>query len=178
MGRGIAIALALSLGANIFLGGFVAGRMLHGVSGDRPPVGDYRGEKGERGPELSDAARDKMRAAFKAHRPEFRQSMIEAKALHAEFTKVLTAETFDRAAAEDVAEKLAAYEGERRAQFTKLIIETVDGMSLEDRKALAASFAERQFGQRRSHHRRLKWKRARSRPDLAPVAPDGGEADQ
>ena len=178
MGRGIAIALALSLGANIFLGGFVAGRMLHGVAGDRPPVGDYRGEKGGRGPELSDAARDKMRAVFKAHRPEFRQSMKEARALHAEFTRLLTAKTFDRAAVEDVAERLAAYEGERRAQFTRLIIETVDGMSLEDRKALAASFPERQFGPRRSHHRRPKWNRARPRPGPPPAAPDGGEADQ
>lgn len=143
MGRTIGILLALSLAANVFLGGFVAGR----IAG--PGAGAFehgRGPHGHRGPgadfhreleALPDAAREKLRAQFRKNRAEVAATFREGRALRQEFVAILTAETFDRAAAEAVAAKIEAFEAERRRSTPRLVIEVMDGLSAEDRRALA-----------------------------------------
>lgn len=142
MGRTIGILLALSLAANVFLGGFVAGRIagpnLPGFDQGRDKDG-HRAHRGGR-PDLdglSPAAREKLKASFQKHREEIAGTFREGRALREEFISVLTAETFDRARAEAVAAKLEAFEEKRRESMPLIFIEVMDGLPLEDRRAVA-----------------------------------------
>jgi Spy/CpxP family protein refolding chaperone len=143
MGRTIGVLLALSLAANVFLGGFVAGRIAspgfsgfeHGPGplGRKGPHGDFHREFEA----LPEAAREKLRAQFKENRAAFVETFREGRALQQEFISILTAETFDRAGAEAVAAKIEAFEAERRRSMPRLVIEVMDGLPVEDRRALA-----------------------------------------
>lgn len=144
MGRTVTILLALSLAANVFLGGFVAGRIagpnlpvFDRHDGGRPGHGPHRGDPHAEFDELPPAAREKLRALFRQNRESFAATFRDGRALHQEFVSVLTAETFDRAAAEAVALKIEAFDRERRPSMPRLIIEAMDGLPVEDRRALA-----------------------------------------
>lgn len=147
MGRTIGILLALSLAANVFLGGFVAGRIAgrgfsgfdHGSHGDHGRGGDHRRAFDA----LPEAAREKLRAAYKEHRAAVAATSQEARALRREFISILTADAFDRAAAEAAAAKIAAFEAERRRSTPRLLISAMDGLPAEDRRALARAFERR-----------------------------------
>ncbi|MFN0022304.1 MAG: periplasmic heavy metal sensor [Parvularculaceae bacterium] len=147
MGRGLVIALALSLAGNVFLGGFVAGRIggpaMPGFERGRDNHGHERqgGDNKGRSAELETlppAVREKLRAAFKSNRADFIASVREGRILHEQFISTLTADEFDRASAEAAAQKIETFEGERRRTMPRLIIEVMDGLSAEDRRALAA----------------------------------------
>ena len=142
MGRTIGVLLALSLAANVFLGGFVAGRLAGpNLSGFERGREDDRGGPGGGRHDFDDlppAAREKMKAAFKDKREEFARTFREGRALRDEFVGILTAETFDRAAAEAAAAKIEAFEEKRRRSMPRLVIDMMDGLSVEDRRALAA----------------------------------------
>ena len=179
MGRTIGVLLALSLAANVFLGGFVAGRIAgpklagfdrhhDGSPGGGPKRGDPYAELDE----LPPAAREKLKALFRQNRESFVATFRDGRALHREFVSVLTAETFDRAAAEAVAAKLEAFDRERRRSTPRLIIEAMDGLSVEDRRALAAIVERRMMddmrGGSRRHHR---FERRDRRPPTEEAAP-------
>lgn len=162
MGRTVTILLALSLAANVFLGGFVAGRIagpnLPGFDrqdGGRPGGGDDRGDPYAEFDALPPAAREKLRALFRQNRDSFIATFRDGRALHREFVSVLTADTFDRAAAEAVAAKIEAFDRERRQSTPRLIIEAMDGLSVEDRRALAAIVERRMMEDMRGGPRRL-----------------------
>jgi len=153
VGRGIAVALALSLATNVFLGGYVAGkiagvpRLHHG-----PPGFDMsRGGHGEFS-DLPPSARESLKEAFLAHRADGAVMRREARALHEELIAVLIAEPWDRAAADAVVAKFEAAEIAGRAGMAKLLVEAADGLSAEDRKALAKHLEKR--GEQRGRARR------------------------
>ncbi|HBS36415.1 MAG TPA: hypothetical protein DEA50_15270 [Parvularcula sp.] len=141
MGRTIGILLALSLAANVFLGGFVAGRVAgpgfgpfdHGRRGHDARGSDARLEFEA----LPEAAREKLRAVFRANRAEFASTLREGRALQREFIAILTAETIDRAAAEAAAARIESFEAERRRSTPRLFVSVMDGLPPEDRRALA-----------------------------------------
>lgn len=178
MGRTVTILLALSLAANVFLGGFIAGRI---AGPSLPGIDRHDGAHPGHGPggpyaefdELPPAAREKLKALIRQDRERMAQTLREGRSLHEEFIAVLTAENFDRAAAEAVAAKIEAFQRERRPSMPRLVVETVDGLSLEDRRALAA-LVERRMGEdlrvrgRRGHKR---WRGADGPPpaDEAPA---------
>ena len=109
MGRGIVIALALSLAANVFLGGFVAGRMAGGPHHrDGAPAFSMRRDGPDGFSDLTPAARDSLRRAFKARRAASREQFRAARELHEEFVDILSADVYDRAAAEALAAKFEA----------------------------------------------------------------------
>lgn len=155
MGRGIIIALAASLAANVFLGGFVAGRLIGGDADGASGRGISSRHGGrEAFADLPPAARDSLKRAYLAHRAEGRGAADELKALHRDFVRVLSAEDFDRAAALAIADKADALERSGRTSFIKLVVNAADGLSVEDRKALARHIEAR--GARwkgRRHHR-------------------------
>jgi Spy/CpxP family protein refolding chaperone len=140
--KGLVIALALSLGANVFLGGYVAGKF---AGGDHARERHDRGLHGPRGDfeDLTPAARAALRRAFKEHRAESGDDMAASRALHDEFIAVLTAETFDRAAADAIAARFAALDISFRGDMARIMIEAADELSLEDRKALARHLEKR-----------------------------------
>lgn len=138
MGRGIVIALALSLAANVFLGGFVAGRMAGGPHHrDGAPAFSMRRDGPDGFSDLTPAARDSLRRAFKARRAASREQFRAARELHEEFVDILGADVYDRAAAEALAAKFEAADNFGRAGMARLIVDAADGLSMEDRKSLA-----------------------------------------
>lgn len=156
MGRGIAVALALSLAANVFLGGFVAGKIAGGPRFHHGPPGfDLKRGGHEDFADLPPAARERLKDAFLAHRADGKEMRREARALHEEFVAVLGAEPWDRAAADAVVAKFEAAEIAGRASMARLLVEAADGLSAEDRKALAAHLEKRgdeRRGRRRPGH--------------------------
>jgi uncharacterized membrane protein len=161
MGRTVTILLALSLAANVFLGGFIAGRIagpsLPGFErpdSGRDGHGPQRGDPHAEFERLPPAAREKLRSVFRQNRENFAMTVREGRALHQEFVSVLTAETFDRAAAEAVAAKIEAFERERRPSMPRLIIAAMDGLSVEDRRALAEVVERRMMDDIASRNRR------------------------
>lgn len=165
MGRGIIVALALSLAANVFLGGFVAGRFVGGENdrgGDR--LSAFRHGDAHEFSDLPPAARESLKRAFIAHRAEGREAYREMKALHREFIDVLSADEFDRAAADAIAAKADAMDRSGRSSLIKLIAEAAEGLSVEDRKALA-----RHIEKRRPHHKRRHGRSAPPPPDAPPA---------
>lgn len=173
MGRTVTILLALSLAANVFLGGFVAGRIagpkLPGFDrhhGGHHAGGPLRGDRFADLDELPPAAREKLKALFRQNRESFVATFRDERALHREFVSVLTAETFDRAAAEAVAAKIEAFNRDRRQSTPRLIIAAMDGLSVEDRRALAAIVERRMMDDMRGAPRR------RHRRDRPPPSED------
>ncbi len=152
MSKGIAVALALSLAANVFLGGFVAGKIAggphfskasHGVDFGRAGPGDFD--------DLPPAVRERLKSAFVAHHVKSEDARREARELNKDFVKALRAEVWDRAAAEAIAARFEAIEKRSRADMAMVLVEAADEMSAEDRKALAAHLERR--GDRAFKHR-------------------------
>lgn len=144
MGRGIAVALALSLAANVFLGGFVAGRIAGRPHfGEPPPDLALRRGAPDDFADLPPAARDSLKRVFIAHRAEGADLRRKAGALHREFAAALGADVFDRAAAEAIVDRIAAVEVSGRAGMARLLVEAAEGLSAEDRKALARHLERR-----------------------------------
>lgn len=149
MGRGVIIALALSLAANVFLGGFLAGRIAGGPGFHHAHHGpEFRRHAMEEFADLPPAARESLKRAFIAHRREAGDMRKEALALHKEFVSVIGAETFDRPAAEAVIAKIEAVEQRGAAGMARLVVEAAAGLSPEDRRALAEHFDRRERGWR------------------------------
>ncbi len=138
--RGLIIALGVSLAANVFLGGFLAGKIAGGGRDHGPPHFERRhGDLDD----VSPAARDALRRAFSEHRNDNAEVWREMRELHRELIDVITAETFDRAAAEAIAAKFEALDASFRSDMARIMIEAADGLSLEDRKALARHLEKR-----------------------------------
>ncbi len=141
--RGLTVALGLSLAANVFLGGFLAGKIAGQESGREPPRFERRhGGHGDHD-DMSPAARDALHRAFQEHRDDNAEVWREMRELHRELIDVITAETFDRAAAETVAAKFEALDASFRSDMARIMIEAAEGLSLEDRKTLARHLEKR-----------------------------------
>lgn len=171
MNRGLAIALFASLAVNIFLGGFVAGRLAgghpHAGFGHRPPH--------EAGlmmfPDLdvlSPAGRESFREIFAARHQTLRERHRDLSRRRAAFTAALAADPWDRAKAEAALAELKAATDEQETAFASLIIDAFEGLSTEDRKALVEA-ASRQGGWR---HRKGKRLRAGPPEDFPPPEKD------
>lgn len=185
MGRTIGILLAISLAANVFLGGFVAGR----VAGPNLPGFDHGRDKDGRGHEgrgghrgghpdfdgLSPAAREKLKASFQKNREEIAGAFREGRALRDEFIGILTAETFDRAAAEAAAAKLEAFDEKRRGSMPRLVIEVMDGLSAEDRRAVAELVERRMMEEMAGPGKRRRGRRGEGPPPPPPEDDPGTE---
>lgn len=146
MNRGVIIALTLSLAANVFLGGFVAGRMMGPrFHGPPPALSDDLMAMGREA--LPPEALRELRQAMLAERHAFREIRRESAAIRMAFIEALSAEEFDRATADAAAARIAAAEGERRARAAAMLVDVAAKLSPEDRKAFAQAL-------RANHERR------------------------
>ena len=143
MNRGLAIALFASLAINIFLGGFVVGRLAGG-----PPHSGFGHPRHEAGlmmfPDLdvlSPAGRETFREVFAARHEALRERHRELSRRRAAFTAALAADPWNRAKAEAALAELKAATDEQETAFAALIIDAFERLSTEDRKALVEAGA-------------------------------------
>ncbi len=163
MGRGVIIALAVSLAANVFLAGFLAGRVF-GVTdgpatmgepdGRRPPGPRPGGPSGLLGDSLaqSPAAREAVRAAFKERRVEIIRDRREFERQRRALARALMADPFDRPAAEEALAALLAAAAKREREMTGLLLDVLEDLPADERRALIEAAEER----RGAHRRRMR----------------------
>ncbi|MCA0271378.1 MAG: periplasmic heavy metal sensor [Proteobacteria bacterium] len=135
-GRGMKIALILSLTLNLMIFGVMGGAMLaHGGRDDPRRVRDVG--FGPYTEALSPEDRKALREAFFKAAPDFRKGREEARADVAALAAAIRAEPYDRAAVEAVmASQVARIEG--RLQLGRgLLLDRLDAMGPEARAALA-----------------------------------------
>ena len=171
MGRGLVVLLLISLGANVFLGGFVAGRML-----GKPPQERHE-RHGPRQPgmmffedleALSPEARDSFKAVFKESRGELRMKFREMRRLRDEFSEALAAEPWDRTRVEAALSELRTVENAHQTELAELLIDAFEGLSPEDRKAMIDAQTVRMEA-RRERFKSHRGKRGeRDGPDMPP----------
>jgi len=149
MNKGLMALLALSLAANVFLGGFVAGRMVGGPPHER---GMGRGAEFVREmswrirgdfEELSPAARNAFRKVFEDRRDELRGSFRETRRLRRAFSEALSADIWNRTEVEAALAALRAVESAHQATLAASLVDAFEGLSPEDRKALVAAMDRR-----------------------------------
>ncbi len=159
MGRIGLIALAVSLAANVFLGGFVAGRLL-GLSDTeksgelsttrftkRDVPGDPR--------EMSPAAREAFRKAYLDRRGELAQGRQESRMARRAFLESVSAAEWDRAAVEMALADIMTIERKRETARSALLVDALENMPVEERRAWVARSADRfSDGRFRDRYRR------------------------
>jgi Spy/CpxP family protein refolding chaperone len=178
MNRGLAIALFASLAINIFLGGFVVGRLAGG-----PPHSGFGHPRHEAGlmmfPDLdvlSPAGRETFREVFAARHEALRERHRELSRRRAAFTAALAADPWNRAKAEAALAELKAATDEQETAFAALIIDAFERLSTEDRKALVEAGAAHWRGRSGKMHKHRRWPKDFSPPpDDEPPVPPGGE---
>jgi hypothetical protein len=164
------IALALSLAANVFLGGFVAGR-LHGgpfgaagPGGGPPPMGRPSG--GEAMTLLRAAAerpeiREKFERRLEDKRGAMRADNAEMRRLRSALGAALAANPFVRADAEAAAAALAAFNETREIRGVDFLIDVFEELPVEDRRAII----EKREDTQRRRERRFRDRRERAGHD-------------
>ncbi len=167
------ILLVASLAANVFLGGFVAGKHWG------PQHGGMRHERGG-GPvprdldSLSPEGREAFRAAFRSEKADMRAAHEELRGLRKAFGETLAAEPFDRAKCEAALAALHAAEAEKQTALMTRLLDAFEKLSPADRKALAEAHAIRIEHGARRFKRRIKTLDEPPAPDaqVEPAAPD------
>lgn len=162
MNRVLAAALALSVAANVFLGGFLAGRYFG--AGAKPEFAGVARGAGPLGYDLHVLGPDEKTAfqdRFRANRAELRAQMHEVRNARRAFSEALAAEQWDRRRVEAALAALHAAEGSQRGAFGALVIDAFEALSAEDRRALVRAQMERR-------HRH--WGRRPAREEGAPDA--------
>lgn len=164
MKSGLAVALFVSLAVNIFLGGFVAGRMLAGPHGFMDGPGKFAAfsdhkKDGRKGPgrgaffdgalmfpaieALPPEKRELFKENFEASRDVLRANRTALIEKREAFTEALTAEPWDRAKAEAALVDLRTAADAQEATLSKLLIDVFEKLSPEERKALVTATTER-----------------------------------
>lgn len=149
MNRGLTILLAISVAANVFLGGFVAGRLLGG-----PPQGkhvhssfdggrSFNWKMGREIEELSPEAREAFRNVFAESRERLIENHRETKRLRKALSEALAADPWSRTQVEAAHAELRAAESAQQAALAELLIDAFEGLSAEDRKALTSAMDKR-----------------------------------
>ncbi|HQU67936.1 MAG TPA: periplasmic heavy metal sensor [Albidovulum sp.] len=135
-GRGMKIALILSLTLNLMILGVMGGAMLaHGGRDDPRRVRDVG--FGPYTEALSPEDRKALREAFVKAAPDFRAGREEARADVAALAAAIRAEPYDRAAVEAVMANQVARIEERLQLGRGLLLDRLDAMGPEARAALA-----------------------------------------
>jgi uncharacterized membrane protein len=141
-GRGLKIALAVSVALNLGVAGLVTGIVLHGGPGGRGDMvrdlgfGPFEGALSEAD---RDALRGKVRAQFGDIRAARREMQADAQALLA----ALTADPFDPAALTEAMAAQAEHLGERLKFGSDLMRDHLLSLSDEDRRAFAGRLEDR-----------------------------------
>lgn len=148
MNRTLTVLLIVSLAANVFLGGFVAGRMIGGPphrnfvhSIDASP--GFKWRMGENLSALSPEARDAFRKAFGDSRERLVKNFRETRRLRQALSDALAADPWSRAEVEAALADLRAADNAQQAALAELMVDAFEGLSAADRKALVEAMEKR-----------------------------------
>lgn len=157
MGRGVTIALLVSLAFNILAVGFIGGRFI-GHHGAFPPSHErthfarpgafWGGGKG-----LPPENRDAFVAVFRQHREELHAVNDEVRKARQAFTDAVGAPDWDRAAVENALSVVKAAEAKREALMSSLFIDAMETLPPEQRRMLT------ERGERYRHGRHKRFRR-------------------
>ncbi|MEQ8934875.1 MAG: periplasmic heavy metal sensor [Amphiplicatus sp.] len=179
MNRGLTILLAVSIAANVFLGGFVAGRLLGGPPHGKP---DHSFDGGRTFSlkmageieELSPEAREAFRKVFAESRERLIKNHRETKRLRKALSEALAADPWSRTQVEAAHAELRAAESAQQAALAALLIDAFEGLSAEDRKALTSAMDKRGIGKMRMRmHERGSGDRQKPDEEGGPPPPPG-----
>lgn len=129
----LVIALVMSLGLNLALGGFIAGRL----SGGGDPAMAVHENLRRIARTMDEADRKVMRAAFVDRAGEFRQLRRDRRPLMREVRQALRAEPFDPAALETALAGVQQHLVRASTVFQTALIDAANNVSPEARKKLA-----------------------------------------
>ncbi len=163
MGRGVTIALAASLAANVFFGGFVAGRLTTGDTIERDFGGPGAPRRAGGGPpsralgqalSLSDNARAAVREAIRPDMGEIRRDRRRSLELRRAVRDALSAEPFDREEARAALQEMMEFHSSREERRTDLLLTVFESLPPDERKEIVAAFSDRQTRRRGRRFRR------------------------
>lgn len=143
------ILLAASLALNMLFLGLMGGRMLSGEmrEGRDDPPGAFLAS-------LPEERAAEVRAYFKEMREQRRAARKERRGQWAKVREAVTADPFDRAALEAAVEEIAdSRDATRRARYARMV-DFIESMSLEERKAFSDAMRERWKRRREQREKR------------------------
>lgn len=142
-GRGLKIALGLSVALNIFVSGAAAGALIVGLRAfpdrayrDRPPVVALIRS-------LDFADRERVERDLRSSALAARADFQAARRHRLEAVDLAGAETFDRAAVEAALARARQAEGQGRDRLEDTLLDTLEALDREDRQRLAPALARR-----------------------------------
>jgi uncharacterized membrane protein len=143
--RQFGIILIVSLAANLFLAGLVAGDWIMGRVGPRPPFGPATNFGWMRHAIGSDAEKI-IEPVMQQHRDAMRRQMEGVRATRRDVGAALTAEPFDRARLESALARLRSQAAEAQTAFHGTFVDVVSNLTPEQRAALAKESQRRRRG--------------------------------
>ena len=158
MGRGITIILAVSLGLNFFLAGYLAKGWLSPGNPPPPPMEDsFKGFDHPRGlwrmaESLAPEQRDAMRRAFKEQLPDMRDHYKQMRALRDDMRALVEAEAWDGAAVAAKMAEIRALRTQQQEAFDAAFLSAVGELPGDDRKRLIELSEERRGEWRKRRH--------------------------
>ena len=150
MDRKLIIALAISLAANVFVGGIFLGSTLRGappdpVSIEASPVGELRPQPVFRiVQQLPPESRRHFRRAFRNELPEMRDTNRELRRVRRELAIIVQAEEWDEAAVQEKFTEMRELRHEQAKRFESALIEALGELSREDRQRVLRAIGERE----------------------------------
>lgn len=165
MGRGLIVALALSLALNVFAAGFITARLV-GPHGPPHP----HAEAGHRGFDnpfrlmrhaeaLPPESRETFRAAIKKRLPALRTHHEEMRSLRGSLWEQLAEDDWDRAAIEAQMEAIRQTQARQHEAFDAAFLAAFETLSPEDRQVLMKAAEERRKERRERFKRRREERR-------------------
>jgi len=167
-----AIALVISLGLNLFLGGMMAARWMREPPGGAPmgrPHLHFDGLREALGPE----ARDVIDQVQAKHSDGVRQKFRAAMAARRAATEALTAEPFEADKARQAHDELLEKEMAARHAMHEALVELAAGLPAEQRAKLGKAMRKRGKGGRHGRDGRGRGGRARGRDGRGPPPEPG-----
>lgn len=172
MGRGLIVALVLSLALNVFAAGFITARIAgpHG-----PPPRHEEGRSFDNpfrlmrhAEALPPGSREAFRAAIEEKLPALRAQHEEMRRLRRELWEEMSGDSWDRAALETRMEEIRQTQARQREAFDAAFLAAFETLSPEDRQTLIKAAEERRM------KRRERFKRRHEERDAPPEnAPEG-----
>jgi Spy/CpxP family protein refolding chaperone len=156
MNKVLTTLLIASVGVNVFLGGFVAGRTIGRPDGEYRLMSIHKHLSGPMGFDvriLSDEQREAFHRVFEQRREDLkaeRQNLISSRRA---FGEALAADPWDRGRAEAALSALHEVESAQQSKYGALLIDAFEGLPAKQRKELVRSQLER-HGMHGGHIRR------------------------